>query len=122
MPNKEYLPSRKKDCLKRLTYKDAKFKLPSSDPVYNRNRLMIYAHGIDLHDYDTMLDEQNYRCAICGSEESNNPHREHFYIDHCHKTGKVRGLLCNHCNVMLGQAKDNISILHNAINYLEKHA
>jgi hypothetical protein len=123
---KEHYHTVVKPQLKKKSYKDAKFKLPSSDPEYNRNRLMIYAHGIDILDYDTMLDEQDYKCAICGSEESNKPgHKEvgdNFFIDHCHKTGKIRGLLCNHCNMMLGSVKDNVYTLQNAINYLEKHA
>ena len=118
----EYYHTRVKPQLKKKSYKDAKFKLPPTDPDYNRNRLMIYAHGIDLLDYDEMLYEQDYKCAICGSEESNKPGRDNFFIDHCHKTGKIRGLLCNHCNMVLGSVKDNVYTLQNAINYLEKHA
>jgi hypothetical protein len=43
-----------------------------------------------------------------------------FHVDHCHKTDKVRGLLCGPCNIMLGLAKDNEMLLANAILYLEK--
>jgi hypothetical protein len=58
------------------------------------------------------------RCAICGSEETNNIKTNKMYVDHCHETGKVRGLLCNGCNSGLGHFKDSINNLKLAIEYL----
>lgn len=58
------------------------------------------------------LTKQQNRCAICGLEVK-------LYLDHCHKTGKNRGMLCNACNVMLGFSRDNTEILSKAIKYLE---
>jgi hypothetical protein len=55
-------------------------------------------------------------CAICKVELTSNK----VHIDHCHSTGKVRGLLCELCNKGLGQFKDNITNLENAINYLKE--
>jgi len=75
-------------------------------------------YGITLREYDEMLEEQKGVCAICG-----NPQPPKFFrlaVDHCHKTGKVRGLLCQSCNGMLGLAKDNIEVMLNAIKYLSK--
>ena len=64
-----------------------------------------------------MYEKQRSGCAICGVAEDKFPCR--LSIDHCHKTNKVRGLLCHNCNHLLGNAKDNIDILHKAIQYLK---
>lgn len=79
--------------------------------------------GISLEDYDTMFENQNGACAICGKSETvkNQSGVIRLSIDHDHKTNEVRGLLCQKCNSMLGYAQDNISILLNAGIYLEKY-
>ena len=75
-------------------------------------------YGVSPEDYDTMLEEQNNKCKIClVSFTTLKPHNIH--VDHCHTTKKVRGLLCNLCNVGLGTFKDNTETLTNAIVYLE---
>lgn len=61
-----------------------------------------------------MLKKQNNGCAICGSSKG----KKNFAVDHCHKTGMVRGLLCSSCNTGLGFFKDNPQNLENAIKYL----
>ena len=63
------------------------------------------------------MSKQNNCCAICGKSQNNENRR--FAIDHCHKTGKIRGLLCYTCNNGLGSFKDNVIFLLNAINYLK---
>ena len=85
-----------------------------------RNQRLIKEFGIDMNDYNLLLESQNYRCAICKSTETGRKDTEHFSVDHCHKTGKVRGLLCKSCNIMLGEAKDDCNILSKAINYLNE--
>lgn len=72
--------------------------------------------GITLEMYNNMLQEQNNSCAICGKHESEE--HQNLSVDHCHTTGKVRGLLCSHCNTGLGLFKDNIDNLQKAIKYL----
>ena len=62
-----------------------------------------------------MLKIQNGKCAICGERKDKT-----LVVDHNHKTGEVRGLLCGHCNHVLGFAKDNINILNKMIDYLTK--
>ena len=66
-----------------------------------------------------MLVQQNYSCGICKKHESEFKYK--LRVDHCHTTGKVRELLCNSCNVLLGHSKENINNLNNAIGYLIKH-
>ncbi len=75
-------------------------------------------YGIDSETYYEMLERQNYKCAICFSEDNNSSARTKMFIDHCHSTGKVRGLLCSKCNMALGNFNDDIEILKNAIEYL----
>lgn len=66
---------------------------------------------------------QGGRCAICQTDINKPGDRENPpHIDHCHTTGKVRGLLCPHCNLMLGHSKDNKDTLLRAIRYLEIHS
>lgn len=77
-------------------------------------------YGMTVKDYWDLYEKQNCKCAICGDKEIKVKNRERLflYVDHCHSTGKVRGLLCNHCNTLLGMAKDDVNILNNAIEYL----
>ncbi len=77
-------------------------------------------YGISEEDYCDLLVKQNQCCAICSLYFSENLHG-HLYVDHCHTTGKVRGLLCQHCNSLLGKAKDDIDILQSAIKYLQRN-
>jgi hypothetical protein len=85
------------------------------DPI--RSAKLQAAFGIGLDEYNRLLVNQDYKCAICGRHESNITRR--LAVDHCHTTGKVRGLLCGPCNTGLGLFKDSPSFLTNAINYLK---
>ncbi len=74
--------------------------------------------NITLEEYNAMLDKQNNVCAICGCEETYYRNKV-LCVDHCHNTGKIRGLLCNNCNRALGLFKESKEILSNSIKYLE---
>lgn len=76
-------------------------------------------YGLTKEDYLKLLSNQNNGCKICGLTSSENLHN-YLYVDHCHNTNQIRGLLCKDCNSLLGMAKDNISILENAIKYLKE--
>jgi ribosomal protein S14/predicted nucleic acid-binding Zn ribbon protein len=79
-------------------------------------------YGISLTDYKEMLEKQNHRCAICGGEGflmNKERHKIKLVVDHCHVTGKVRGLLRHNCNRALGLFNDNTEALSTAIQYLE---
>lgn len=76
-------------------------------------------YGITM-DYKIKLrEEQDNKCFICEKVFEND---KSAYIDHCHITKKVRGLLCHNCNSGLGYFKDTINNLKKAIEYLEKHS
>lgn len=77
-------------------------------------------YGIGLDDYYWLLEKQKGCCAICGVEK-NSRGRRWFDVDHCHATGKVRGLLCSECNHGIGALKDNIDTLQKAVIYLALH-
>lgn len=82
-------------------------------------------YNLTLENYDNMLKEQNGVCAICGKKETNrsNPKGkiDSLRVDHCHKTGRVRGLLCSECNFGISKFKDDIELIKKAIQYLKKH-
>ena len=83
-----------------------------------KNRRLIKDYGITYIDYLAMYEEQEGCCAIC---KKPSPHKERdLSVDHCHESGKVRGLLCLHCNTALGHFKDNIDSLGEGIIYLVK--
>jgi hypothetical protein len=78
----------------------------------------LRSYGLPRGRYKQILEIQKGCCAIC---KTNSPApKKTFCVDHCHKTGKVRGLLCHKCNTMIGHAKDNIQTLKNAIDFLVK--
>jgi hypothetical protein len=78
---------------------------------YLRRRLKKY--NLTEKGYNDLLIKQNFVCAICKSKEA-----RALAIDHCHETGKVRGLLCTNCNNGLGRFKDNPEYLRRAIKYV----
>lgn len=85
---------------------------------YKRKHHLKHEFGLTLEAYDAMLAAQGGVCAICCKPES---HRstKNLAVDHCHATGKIRGLLCYRCNTLIGYAKDSASTLRAAVIYLE---
>jgi hypothetical protein len=81
---------------------------------YHKNTYRYAKYGINKEDFDKMIIDQNNSCKICNQQLN-----DEIHIDHCHSTGKVRGLLCGKCNKGLGQFNDDIEILTNAIKYLK---
>jgi len=80
-----------------------------------KNRRLKTLYGISRKEYDLMHLDQENLCAICLS------FKFVLDVDHDHKTGKVRGLLCGHCNRGLGLFMDNPLLLKEALNYLKKY-
>lgn len=73
-------------------------------------------YNITLEEYNELLYKQDNSCAICGEHESNLTKKMH--VDHCHTTGKVRGLLCHSCNTGIGHLKEDKNIMLKAMEYL----
>ena len=71
-------------------------------------------YGITIEEYDTMFKEQDKKCKICKTVP------DKLYVDHCHDTNVVRGLLCMKCNAALGLFKEKITNLENALCYLKQ--
>lgn len=82
---------------------------------YRRDAHLKRAYGIDKIIFNELARKQNWRCAIC----SDRPLKT-LVIDHCHKTGVIRGLLCSSCNHLIGNAKESSRILIEAISYVER--
>ena len=81
-------------------------------------------YNITPKQYEAKLISQNYCCAICRKDITDNVRGGipvALSVDHCHKSGNLRDLLCYSCNSGLGQFKDNIETLQKAIDYLRKH-
>jgi len=85
-----------------------------------RNTDLIRKYGINLDDYNALLINQKYKCAICKKKETVVHHRSKkkmpLAVDHCHKTNKIRGLLCIKCNQLLGKYELLKSEINNYLN------
>lgn len=89
-------------------------------PEKHRNVRLKIEYGITLDDYNKLYESQNGKCAICSEEKSDNG-KDGLVVDHCHKKGNIRGLLCASCNNGLGRFKDSIKSLEAAIVYLQNN-
>ncbi len=83
-----------------------------------KNRCLVQKYGITLVEYEELLTEQKGGCKICGLTPVDN--NKSLAVDHDHKTGKIRGLLCNNCNVAVGFLKDNPELGIKITSYLKE--
>ena len=74
-----------------------------------------YRYGITEQEYHDIWESQGYSCAICGTDDS----ERRFDVDHDKVTGKVRGILCNHCNIGIGNLNHNSYIMRKAADYID---
>jgi hypothetical protein len=86
--------------------------------LLNRKYWLKSQYNLSLADYNEKLVAQNHKCAICACDETE-AYKSLLFVDHCHTTKKIRGLLCHHCNTALGKFRDSPEILAKAIQYLE---
>jgi Recombination endonuclease VII len=83
-----------------------------------REYMLRYTYGITGEQYELLLKQQNYSCAICGRPETN--FKRKLSVEHDHTTGEIKGLCCDHCNrIVLGKIRDP-NIFRKAAEYLEK--
>lgn len=94
-----------------------------------KNRFLNWKCSIKLlykltpEEYFEVLKKQGGGCGICASQVNIlNPKKMFLAIDHCHKTGKIRGILCDRCNMLIGSVKDSTAILEKSIEYLRMAA
>lgn len=91
----------------------------SSDPQASRRRHLQKNYGLTLEEFDRRLVEQDGKCFLCKRTENECGFaRAGFVVDHCHKTGQQRKILCHSCNVALGLFQDNPETLKRAVEYL----
>jgi recombination endonuclease VII len=102
---------RGKEC-RRLA--DHKRQIAGRRRVVDLRKTLKAKYGLTLEAYGAMVEQQNGVCAIC--QESPRGHR--LDVDHDHTTGRVRGLLCDRCNRMLGQGRENPALLEAGVRYL----
>lgn len=87
-----------------------------------KNSRLVSAYGITLQEYEGVIAKQNNRCLICGVKfKTKKVGPDSPVVDHCHSTGRVRGILCNECNRGLGYFRDSPQALRQAANYLEEN-
>ena len=83
-----------------------------------RERKFKQKYNLSLDEYNAMLKNQDNKCLICGNELKD---KQKIHIDHCHKTGKVRGILCARCNTRLELVENHPEIIQSMFTYLELH-
>lgn len=105
-------------CIKCGSRVTAKWRKDNPEAATERSRkaTLKYSYGLTVDEYTAMLLSQGGVCKVCGRTDS-----QHLSVDHCHSTGKIRGLLCHRCNLLLGKALDDTTILLKAINYLKEN-
>ena len=93
---------------------------PSHTPERRKPSRLKESFGMTMEQFQGMQEAQDGKCAICGMKATGSKRTEHLFVDHCHTTGTIRGLLCNNCNFGLGHFKDNPELLIKAADYLTK--
>ncbi len=107
----QYLKHREKILQRTKAWRAAHWELQRERSKRSRIRC---AYGLELEQIEAMRVAQNNSCAICFRQLA-------LVVDHNHSTGKVRALLCNCCNQMIGLAKESLTVLESAKNYLRKY-
>jgi DNA-directed RNA polymerase subunit RPC12/RpoP len=107
-----------KKKIARESVKRARF----SNPERIKSYKLKSTYGIGLEEVTTLLESQEYKCVICQRKLSIKVKSKDLraYVDHDHKTGVVRGVLCVHCNSLIGYSRENKTVLLAAIDYLKK--
>lgn len=125
---REYYKNNKEKCLKssrnwKNSHKDYLKQYYKKTWLKRKNRAYWYnllrKYGMTEVEYNKILNNQNGVCCICKNKQKA-PNRI-LVIDHNHNTNKIRGLLCNNCNVGIGLLNDSIIIMKRAIKYLERN-
>lgn len=110
------------ELYKKRNIANAKLRSKNDDPnkvkTYRRAYHYKRRYGISVEALELMINNQN-GCAVCSAPQSIT--EKGWHLDHCHKTGKIREILCQQCNHALGNVNDSIPRLEQLISYLRKH-
>ena len=112
--NKQYVSARCKLC-----HQEYRRESPTTPRNRKAEKLQL-RYGLTYEQWEKMRVNEGHSCMICGITEAETNRK--LDVDHCHSSGKVRGILCNPCNNMIGNAKDNVAALRAAADYLEENA
>ena len=91
---------------------------PDKASAHAHKAALKLKYKITPEEYQRLVNNQKNLCAICGFPETR---KKRLSVDHNHKTGKVRSLLCYNCNSALGLLKENLELLQKAMSYLQQH-
>lgn len=109
-------PEQKRESLRRFVAAN-----PDRMALLIRRSELRRKYGVSLEEYDALAEKQGHVCAICGQQETAQEAR-YLAVDHCHRTGEVRGLLCRSCNSALGLLDDDPERVRAVLRYLEQAA
>lgn len=118
---KEYYKEYRKKNAEKLADQNKKWREANKeqDALVMLKARLKRKYNLSIEEYETLIESQNNSCKVCGTHARNNI-KGKLYIDHCHTTGKVRGLLCMKCNSALGLLNDDKELLQNLLDYLDK--
>lgn len=104
----------------KATARRAAKKWRASHPECHRRHALKKLYGLTVKEFEGMVAAQKGLCAICARPPRGKGTASRLHVDHCHVSGKIRGLLCTNCNALLGHAADSPLVLAAAIAYLQK--
>lgn len=116
--------AKKYSCISCVSLHNKKWREANKEKKKTLNRDWWYknTYGISYDEFMSLSQKQNNKCKICSVNlVFEGKSKESAVLDHNHATGKIRGVLCNACNVALGHFKDNIDAINNAIRYLKEN-
>ena len=111
-----YYAQNKANLKKSSKHRYLRYKAEGKIQAYHKNRHLVKTYGITVGEWGDLFDAQGRACAICKDSDI----KGHWCTDHDHNTGKVRGILCQGCNTLIGMAKDHPQVLLDAKDYLEE--
>lgn len=105
-----------KSCVN-INRKRYKANNPKAYSLISKRDRLKRVFKMSIESYNELFNKQQGCCAICKKHQSE--FKKSLAVDHCHKTGAIRGLLCGKCNLGIGHLNDDIAIFENAIKYLK---
>lgn len=125
---KKYYYAHREELVQKMREKAKRFRKDNPEKIkeIDRKHSLKKEHNITTNQYKDLVDKQNGKCAICNQFETRKNNKsgliKKLCVDHDHKTGIIRGILCDGCNQGLGSFKDSPNLLNSAKNYLENHS